>query len=218
MRAKYIFIDLIKNFFTIKPSLVKNYVLRIKKFNLKNKSEKIFISSIIKKYKSKKVLDYGCGDCYLNLFLNKKSIKYIGVDNDSKLKNSKIYSKNFYSSRNFNYKKHKSFFDCIVLSHVIGHVYLPDTTLQRLKKLLIHEGILIIVTPNKYYKILYFFLNLFNDYLPDLTISTYYSSLTLKKLLIKNSFKIVENYNYSIVKNKIKNEFINSRVLVIGEK
>ena len=101
MRAKYIFIDLIKNFFTIKPSLVKNYVLRIKKFNLKNKPEKIFISSIIKKYKSKKALDYGCGDCYLNLFLNKKSIKYIGVDNDPKLKNSKIYSKKFLFKKKF---------------------------------------------------------------------------------------------------------------------
>ena len=52
------------------------------------------------------------------------------------------------------------------------------------------EGILIIISPNKYYKFFYSFLNLFNKYMPDETIFKHYSiddiiKLTKKKWKVK---------------------------------
>ena len=41
---------------------------------------------------------------------------------------------------------------------------------------------------------------------------------SLENLLNKNSFKIIENFSYSITKKKITKNFLNSRVLVIGKK
>ena len=77
--------------------------------------------------------------------------------------------------------------------------------------------IIIIVSPNKYFKFFYFFINIFNNYLPDETISKHYS---IKELENMNnlSWKILESYSYTIKNNKIYNNILNSRFVLILKK
>lgn len=217
MRIYQVILDFLKIFCRLKPKKVKNYFLRIKNFHKNNSIEKRLLSNYIKKLKVKKLLDYGCNDCFLNKFLKNK-IKYFGIDNNSELLKQKKFSKNFFYEKNFKYNLYKNYFDCIIISHVIAHIYYDQRTLKKLSKLLKNNGYLIIITPNKTFKFLTFFYNIFNNYYPDMTISHYHSHRSLKKLLIMNSFKIKEIFTYSISKNKISKSFINSRTFVLGKK
>ncbi len=219
MRIKKVFIDCLKHFFKFKPKKVTNYLSRTNNFN-KSKNQIIeqkYIFEKIKKYRKKKLLDYGCNDCFFSTIIDSK-IKYYGVDNNKELLNKKvkIFHKNFFFLRKNKLPFKNSYFDCIILSHVLPHIYDPISLLIEFKRVLNADGILIIICPNKLFKFLYFFLNIFNNYIPDETISKHYSLSDVKSLLQKN-WKFLEANEYSI-KNKIKKNYINSRFITIFKK
>jgi len=220
MRQKKIVTDFLKIFFRFKPKKVKNYLSRTNKFNknIYQKIEQQHILNKINKYKKKIILDYGCNDCFFSTKLN-KTFRYTGVDNNRELlkKSTKLYSKNFIFLKNKKLPFANDCFDCVILSHVIAHIYKPKMLLDEIFRVLKKRGILIIISPNKIFKFFYFFLNLFNGYYPDETISKYYSNREIIKL-IDNNLKIVESYSYSVKQNKIKNLFVNSRIVLIFKK
>jgi len=220
MRILKIIIDFLKIFIGLKPAKVSNYIDRTNKF-IRSKSQKIeqkFILKKINKYKKKIILDYGSNDCYFAKFLDKK-YNYYGVDNNPDLlnKNVKIFSNSFFFLNKKKLPFRENFFDAIILSHVIAHIYKPDDLLAKLKKVLKKDGILIIISPNKYYKFIYFFINLFNSYLPDETISKHYSINDIDKIT-KEKWKILEKFSYSVNKKKLIYKIINSRIILILKK
>jgi 2-polyprenyl-3-methyl-5-hydroxy-6-metoxy-1,4-benzoquinol methylase len=102
-----------------------------------------------------KVLDYGCGDGYGSNLLAANSPESLitGVDVDAKVvKNAqKKYSRanlkfDFITDLNQN-------FDLIVSYQVIEHVPNVNKYLKKLKRLLLPEGILIISTPDRRYRL-----------------------------------------------------------------
>lgn len=220
MRQKKILGDFIKIFFRIKPRKVQNYLNRTNSFNKhpNQKVEQKLIFDKIKRYKKKIILDYGCNDCFFSKKFN-KTISYFGVDNNPELlkKDVKIYSKNFFFLKGRKLPFLKEYFDCIVLSHVIAHIYEPKNLFKEINRVLKKNGIIIIITPNKIYKFFYFFLNLFNNYFPDETISKHYSQNDLLKF---EFFKlnVLESQTYSIINSKISNQFLNSRIITILQK
>ena len=180
--------------------------------------EQKFIFNKIKKYKKKIILDYGSNDCYFSKQFNKNFL-YYGVDTNKDLlkKENKIYSKNFIFLKSKKLPFNKNFFDCIILSHVIAHVYKPYSLLRELKKILKKDGILIIISPNKFYKFFYFFINLFNKYWPDETISKHYSFKDLIKIT-KKEWSALESFSYTINSNKIIYKILNSRFILVLKK
>ena len=105
----------------------------------------------------------------------------------------------------------------MVLSHVIAHIRNPYELFISLEKKLKINGIFVIISPNKFYKFFYFFLNIFNNYNPDTTIYKHYSSLEIKKKFLRN-YEILDIFKYSLEKGKIKNFLINSRLLIVCRK
>lgn len=148
-----------------------------------------------------------------------KTFEYTGVDNNPELlkESTKIFSKNFIFLKNKKLPFSDNYFDCVILSHVIAHIYEPKILLNEIYRVLQKKGIIIIISPNKIFKFFYFFLNLFNGYFPDETISKYYSESEILKL-VDNNLKILESYSYSIVDSRIKNLFLNSRIAIIFKK
>lgn len=218
MRIIEVIKDFLKVFIVMKARRNQNYHKRVEKFS-KNKNqitEKKMISKILKKQKVKKVLDFGCNDGLLKKYLSKK-IMYWGVDNNRHIKKElKLFSKNIKIIKKklpFN----NNFFDCVVLSHVIAHIENPYEIIINLEKKLKFNGIFIIISPNKFYKFFYSFLNIFNNYNPDTTIYKHYSSLEIKRKFLKN-YEIVNILDYSVNKGKIKNFLINSRLLIVCRK
>ena len=132
MRLSRIFNDFKKIFFKnglVKPDL--KYFIRTKKFSStkKQKTEHLFINRLLNKFLIKSILDFGCNDGILKLSLSKK-ISYSGIDTNTALK-KKLFSKNIkiYKNKipNFRYK-----LDCILLSHVIGHLENKDFVINTL--------------------------------------------------------------------------------------
>jgi len=219
MRIKKVFIDLFKHFLKFKPKKVNDYFSRTNVFNKSKKQilEQKYIFKKIKKYYKKRILDYGCNDCYFSKIIG-RNFEYYGVDNNKELLNKKlkIYSKNFLFLKKNKIPFKNKYFDCVLLSHVLPHIYTPKSLIEEIRRVLKQDGILIIVCPNKIFKFFYFFLNLFNDYIPDETISKHYSQKNVKDLF-DNNWKLLENYDYSIEK-KIKKKYLNSRFIIIFKK
>ena len=220
MRERKIIIDFVKIFVRLKPTKIKNYLDRTNPF-IRSKSQLIeqkFILSKIQKYKKKKILDFGSNDCYFSKQFNKNYL-YYGVDTNKDLlkKKTKIHSKNFLFLKNTKLPFKKDFFDCVVLSHVIAHIYKPQGLFKEIKKVLKKDGVLIIVSPNKFYKFFYFFFNLFNKYWPDETISKHYSFGELIKIT-KKEWRALEAFSYSINNKKIIYKILNSRFILVLKK
>ena len=219
MRIINVINDFLKIFFKIRSSKVKNYYKRTVSFdNQKNQiTEKKYLSKIILNKKIKKILDYGCNNCSLKLYLSKKII-YWGVDTNKDInKHVRLYSKNFkIIKKNIPFKD--KYFDCVILSHVISHLDNPRLNIQKISKKLKKNGFLIIVTPNKLYKFFIFFLNLFNNYESDLTIYKHFSNKEIEKKILNKSWKVIDSFSYSIRNNKITYGILNSRCIIIAKK
>ena len=95
MRERKIITDFIKIFVRLKPTKIKNYLSRTNPFS-RSKSQLIeqkFILKKIKRYKKKKILDFGSNDCFFSKQFN-KNLLYYGVDTNKELLKKK--KQNFY--------------------------------------------------------------------------------------------------------------------------
>ena len=113
----------------------------------------------------KTILDYGCGNGLIS----------------QKLK--EIYTVNTYD---IGMKKPEKQYDCIIINHVLEHIYDVDDFLNNIKKSLIDNGSVYIEIPNaEYYEE-------FNNFGPlqeiNLEHINYFSKLALCKLMVKHNF------------------------------
>ena len=222
MRLLNVIIEFLKIFIPVNTKQSrKKYYFKVKKFSSSKSqiTEQKFIFKQIKQFDKKKILDYGCNDCSFSKFLGKK-FTYWGVDNNQKIISEKLhrYSNKFKLVKNYKIPFKNNFFDCVLMSHVIGHIGDTKKLFKNLYKILSANGIVIVISPNKYYKFFYFFKNIFNQYQPDQTIIKHHSVQSISKILEKNNFKIIKYYKYSIKGSKIISGFLNSRILVIAKK
>jgi len=122
----------------------------------------------------KTILDYGCGNGLISQKLNEKfevNTFDIGMENTDKK------------------------YDCIIINHVLEHIYDLDDFLNKIKLNLIDNGIVYIEIPNaEYYEE-------FNNFGPlqeiNLEHINYFSKLSLSKLMVKHNFiplKINDDY------------------------
>ena len=219
MRFKLIINDFKKIFYKRQPSkLNNNYILRTKKFgnSKRQKVEHLFINKILKKFSASRTLDFGCNDGRLMVSLNKK-INYHGIDINNNLKKNFLYSKKIKIYKK-NIPIYKSKFDSIIISHVIGHLNNPVKAICELKKNLKKNGIIIIITPNKYFKFFIFFINLFNQYIPDTTVIKYYSKKEILNFLKLQNLKLIYFKNYSIICGSLKKKLIGERLFFVAQK
>lgn len=113
----------------------------------------------------KTILDYGCGNGLIS----------------QKLK--EIYTVNTYD---IGMKKPEKQYDCIIINHVLEHIYDVDDFLNNIKLSLIDNGSVYIEIPNaEYYEE-------FNNFGPlqeiNLEHINYFSKLALSKLMVKHNF------------------------------
>lgn len=110
------------------------------------------VKQLIKRFswKSKTVLDVGCGSGYFSYSIAKKGAKVLGIDfSDEAI----VIAKNQYSHKNLEFKtidvkKIKEKFDVIVSNGTLEHMDEPLKTLKLFKKHLNTKGTLIITSPN----------------------------------------------------------------------
>ncbi len=111
--------------------------------------------------KNKRVMDYGCGPGWGSVIIAKKAKEVVGVDiSEGALK----YAESQYQLPNLKFIKIDNYptnftpesFDIIISSHVIEHIDDVKIYLNQLKRLLKKDGILILTTPNKRFRLLPF--------------------------------------------------------------
>lgn len=102
-------------------------------------------------HKKIKVLDIGCGNGSYIYSLKKRGMDVYGVDFSEKSVN---FAKNILKLENVEQADVEkisypsSFFDVIVMNHVIEHVYNPKGLFEKAAKFLKKDGTLIVATPN----------------------------------------------------------------------
>jgi glycosyltransferase involved in cell wall biosynthesis/SAM-dependent methyltransferase len=105
--------------------------------------------------KGKKVLDLASGEGYGSFILSKTALSVIGVEIDHE---AVTHASNTYINDNIEFTEGsilnipiagEQIFDVIVCFEAIEHIEDHDTLFREIKRLLKHDGILIISTPNK---------------------------------------------------------------------
>ena len=87
--------------------------------------------------KGKKVLDVGCAGGHLGTEIKKLGNEVTGIDiSDVLIKEAE------------NIPFNEGYFDIVILSEVIEHLFFPEITLEKIKNVLKKDGRLIITTPN----------------------------------------------------------------------
>lgn len=151
--------------------------------------------------KDKNVLDYGCGAGYGTTILSKVAKKIIGIDIDKNVIN---ICKAKYKHNNLIFQNIDSYplpfdsktFDVIVSFHVIEHFKYVSKYLNEIKRILKDDGVLIITTPNRKYRLLPFQKPWNPEHFRE------YSSRTLKR-------ELTPVFNKIILKGIYGNEEIN---------
>ena len=137
------------------PSLYKEPQTKFHRFKRKLMLQPVLrrIRKILPKNKIFSLLDIGTGSGFLLSFLESDYPKanLSGIEYDSRLvelTKKKVKNANITQGNAENFDLNGSKFDVIVSLQVIEHVYNPSLMLNRVKKHLKHNGILILTTPN----------------------------------------------------------------------
>ena len=147
-----------------------------------DKDEKCFnylINNLDKNIKN--ILDYGCGNKILSNFLNK------------------IYNVDIFD---IDMEKNEKKYDCVILSHVLEHIYDIQSFINLLKINIKEDGYLYIEVPNMEY---YDKFNIFGP-LQEISIEhiNFFSKYSLSKLMVNHGFiptQIIDDY-FTINSNK----------------
>lgn len=132
-------------------------------FHNSNEARFHYIERVIKNNNVNKVLDYGCGHGWCDIYLhNKTKCEFVGVDIDP---NAVKWSRNYADRHADDPKKldfyggtvtdldliqrlsHHAPFDCLILSDVLEHVRNPIATVNALLPLVAMGGVVVITTP-----------------------------------------------------------------------
>lgn len=117
-----------------------------------NSVRKRKIFELLGDVKDKKILDIGCATGYLGKEIKEKGAqKVCGIDiSENAINEAK---KNIDEAVALDIQKDEllfleNYFDAIILSEVIEHLFLPEIAVQKIRKVLKKDGFLIITTPN----------------------------------------------------------------------
>lgn len=120
----------------------------------------LFAYKLAKHYikKGYNILEIGCGDGYGANYLAENDINVIGIDVDKHSINyaQRKYQKNtlsfhLYDGENINYEPHS--FDMVISFQVMEHVENINLFLENIKKMLKQNGLFLITTPNRTYRL-----------------------------------------------------------------
>ena len=150
-----------------------------------------------------KILDAGCGEGNISLFLSQQdpSVAVTGIDiseksiNISQTRLKKIRNRvkkniKFIKTEIEKYKTEGDSFDLILLTEVIEHVYNDEIVIKKLYSLLGKEGVLFLSTPSKnapLYK-----LKIIRKYDKRVGHLRRYSQSDIEAVLVENNFKILK--------------------------
>ncbi|MCX6819338.1 MAG: class I SAM-dependent methyltransferase [Candidatus Aenigmarchaeota archaeon] len=108
------------------------------------------IIDMLSKEKKGKLLDIGCGNGFLANELKKIGYDTYGIDLSSqqvkRAKKRDVKAKQGSADEKFKFKD--NFFDCVVVSEVIEHLFEPENCLRECYRVLKKGGILIVGIPN----------------------------------------------------------------------
>ena len=79
------------------------------------------------------------------------------------------------------------------------------------------KGIIIIITPKKYFKLFIFFSNLFNNYIPDTTVIKYYSKNEILEILKIKNLNPIYFKSYSIIQGTLRKKLISERLFFVAQ-
>lgn len=118
----------------------------------------LFAYDYIKKFlfPGVKVLEIGCGDGYGANYINRKDIRFEAIDISSEAVNiakSKYKNIKFKSFNGVDYNYPDNTFDLIISFQVIEHVNDVNLYLSQIKRILKPNGILVITTPDRRYRL-----------------------------------------------------------------
>ena len=201
-------------------------------YRLKRRTKEVI--KVILKYKGKEVgsiLDVGCADGKMLEFLLKelKVHDYKGVDFDQKLINlaNKDIKKHLEVGNALNLKFKENSFDVLISTAVIEHLENPEKFLKESYRVLKEGGIIILTTPSPFFEKL----GSLVGHLKDDTHFKTYNLKQLRRLLIRNNFKILESKRFMVSPigmpfeipienflNKIGLHWIMCNQLIVGKK
>lgn len=125
-----------------------------------------------------RLLDVGCGQKpYKILFKNIS--EYVGLDYDTPSNRKRSSADFFYEGKNFPFED--SFFDSVLLTQVLEHIFNPDDFIKEIRRVLKSGGLLILTTPFVWDE---------HDQPYDYA---RYSSFGLRHLISSHRFEVVEH-------------------------
>jgi 2-polyprenyl-3-methyl-5-hydroxy-6-metoxy-1,4-benzoquinol methylase len=147
-----------------------------------------------------KILDIGCGRGNLLKILNEMGCECYGVERAEFPRDGSDSNIRFYTGKLNDISLTKSFFDAVVIWHVLEHTDNPMQMIQETARILRPGGILAVAVPNfgsfqaRLFRERWFHLDLprhRHHFTPD----------TLLRLLVKNDFNIIRQHTFSLEQN-----------------
>lgn len=187
----------------------------------KYKEEYDLIMSLLGPKSGDKVLDMGCGKGQLGLFLKDK-VKDADVtfSDVSKIPNEYLKGHSFVQCSMTKTPFPDNSFDKIYSLSTISHIDDIDSAIKEMLR--ISKGEILITTNNKWcvevYKAASFF-GLIPKFQYDKTVKRLFSSITLRRLLSKNGWKVRALVHYGkYPSNKLKLNFLKTRLMIVASK
>ena len=180
---------------------------------LAEKIELEFLIKLLDNPKGKKILDLGCGTGKFGLKLAKIPNSVIGIDiseNSIKIANrtAKKYNIKTFNGivNNFKKTKYRNYFDYVLAVNLIHHTNNADIILRNVNNSLKKDGVLIVFEINPFNLLYIPFLIFCGQIISHLTKEYLRSNIfSLKKLLEKNEFEILEIHKWGLLPTKFYN-------------
>ncbi len=178
------------------------YGVTVDNYSLADYVKKRLIQLEKSKLPSRRILEVGCGTGHFLNYAHNRGWDTYGVDI------SPWVGKHIKDELNLRIfigeledaKFQSNFFDVVHMSHVLEHLRNPSVTLRELSRVLKKEGILIIEVPNEFYYLRYK-IRLLTGHPIFYEIPSphlfFFSAITLKQIIQKAGFRIVEFKTWS---------------------